>query len=69
MSTSNEAISRINELRQRIIRGEALSVEEAREAISLLRQQRAAATAPKESTPSDIPLDLNELFNKKEEEK
>lgn len=59
--TEVNPLVRINELRQKVIKGEPMTIEEAKEAIQLLRQQRAEklGTTSKETA---LPTDLNDLF-------
>ena len=58
-----DAITRINELRQKVLHEETLTKEEALEALKLLRQQRekvAEVAAAKEAKKP--PVNLNDLF-------
>lgn len=57
-----DPIQRLNELRARVAAGESISRDESKEAVKLLRAQRAKATKPtKEPT---LPTNLNDLFKK-----
>lgn len=66
--TNTDILLKINQLRQRVIAGEELPIEEAKEAIQLLRQHRAEKTGPKEVKGSSLPADLNDLFADKGKE-
>lgn len=65
---NEDVLLKINQLRQRVIAGEEISIEESKEAIKLLRQFRAEKTGPKEVKGSSLPADLNELFADKSKE-
>lgn len=62
-----DPVQRINDLRQKVMAGEDISLEEAAEAVALIRADRE----PKLTTKADkavkaIPIDLNDLFKPKE---
>lgn len=64
MSNIDE-IARINELRNRVVQNGEISLEEAREAIQLLRSRRSEAMGKhKSNEEAKVPLNLNDLFDK-----
>lgn len=65
---NEDVLLKINQMRQRVISGEALEISEAREAIQLLRQYRQSKTTPKTQKESSLPADLNDLFADKGKE-
>lgn len=61
-----DPVQRINDLRQKVIAGEEITMEEAAEAIQLLRADREVKTnTPTDKAVKAVPLDLNDLFKLK----
>lgn len=57
-----DPVQRINDLRQKVLAGEEITVEEAAEAVQLLRADREAKIAPADKPIKAVPIDLNDLF-------
>lgn len=60
-----DAIDKINEMRKRILAGEALTLEDSAEAIRLLVKDRAELTEKQEKAAAAIPINLCDLFKEK----
>lgn len=61
-----EAVAKLNDLRQRVLNKQPVTKEELCEALTLIRAERKAATDRKEAKASapkvTLPADLNDLF-------
>jgi len=58
-----DPITRVNDLRQKVIRGEEITKEEAAEAIQLLRADRASKVEKASGKASKVPANLGDLFS------
>ena len=59
-------VTRINDLRQRVLEGETIPADELASAINQIREERnAASTAKKAKTKPkvNLPTDINDLFS------
>lgn len=59
-----DPLTRINDLRRKVLAGEQLTTEEAKEALQALRSQRESTARPQKAAV--IPMNLNDLFSKEE---
>ena len=57
-----DPITRINDLRQKVINGEEMTKDEAAEAIQLLRADRAAKLEKTVGKATALPANLGDLF-------